>query len=604
MQLTGTEFTKAAAAAGNDISTFPDFPAEIRAPAGSLAGVSGFQLHFASSEIYTPGDAPDVLVAMNPAALRANLSDLVENGILIVNTGTFTPPNLKKAGYEKDPLADETLRQKYRLHGIDISKLTNAALDETDLTTKEKGRCKNFFALGLMFWAYSRDPQTETSQIQAKFAKDARLADANVRAFKAGYHYGETAEMFQDVYRVEQARFDPGTYRNITGNEAIALGLVAGAHLAGKPLFYSGYPITPASSLLHYLSNYKNHGVTTFQAEDEIAGIGAAIGAAYGGALAVTASSGPGISLKAEGMALAAMTELPMVIVSIQRGGPSTGLPTKTEQSDLLQALYGRNGDCPLPVIAAYSPADAFEAAILAVRLAVKYVMPVILLSDGFLANGSEPWRLPDVDAMEPFKVVHRTDPKGYNVYERNPETLAREWVVPGTAGCEHRIGGLEKDFMTGAVSYDPINHERMTHVRADHVQKIAQECGPVDLYGDDEGDVLVIGWGGTFGALRQAAIRLRSKGRRVSHAQLRWLHPLNPDLERVLPRFRRVLVAELNMGQLLMVLRSRFLVDAVGLNKVQGQPFKVAEVIKAVEDLIADDRTLPIDVAARRAAR
>jgi 2-oxoglutarate ferredoxin oxidoreductase subunit alpha len=604
MQLTGTEFTKAAAAAGNDISTFPDFPAEIRAPAGSLAGVSGFQLHFASSEIYTPGDAPDVLVAMNPAALRANLSDLVENGILIVNTGTFTPPNLKKAGYEKDPLADETLRQKYRLHGIDISKLTNAALDETDLTTKEKGRCKNFFALGLMFWAYSRDPQTETSQIQAKFAKDARLADANVRAFKAGYHYGETAEMFQDVYRVEQARFDPGTYRNITGNEAIALGLVAGAHLAGKPLFYSGYPITPASSLLHYLSNYKNHGVTTFQAEDEIAGIGAAIGAAYGGALAVTASSGPGISLKAEGMALAAMTELPMVIVSIQRGGPSTGLPTKTEQSDLLQALYGRNGDCPLPVIAAYSPADAFEAAILAVRLAVKYVMPVILLSDGFLANGSEPWRLPDVDAMEPFKVVHRTDPKGYNVYERNPETLAREWVVPGTAGFEHRIGGLEKDFMTGAVSYDPINHERMTHVRADHVQKIAQECGPVDLYGDDEGDVLVIGWGGTFGALRQAAIRLRSKGRRVSHVQLRWLHPLNPDLERVLPRFRRVLVAELNMGQLLMVLRSRFLIDMVGLNKVQGQPFKVAEVVKAVEDLIADDRTLPIDVAARRAAR
>ncbi len=604
MQLTGTEFTKAAAAAGNDISTFPDFPAEIRAPAGSLAGVSGFQLHFASSEIYTPGDAPDVLVAMNPAALRANLSDLVENGILIVNTGTFTPPNLKKAGYEKDPLADETLRQKYRLHGIDISKLTNAALDETDLTTKEKGRCKNFFALGLMFWAYSRDPQTETSQIQAKFAKDARLADANVRAFKAGYHYGETAEMFQDVYRVEQARFDPGTYRNITGNEAIALGLVAGAHLAGKPLFYSGYPITPASSLLHYLSNYKNHGVTTFQAEDEIAGIGAAIGAAYGGALAVTASSGPGISLKAEGMALAAMTELPMVIVSIQRGGPSTGLPTKTEQSDLLQALYGRNGDCPLPVIAAYSPADAFEAAILAVRLAVKYVMPVILLSDGFLANGSEPWRLPDVDAMEPFTVVHRTDPKGYNVYERNPETLAREWVVPGTAGFEHRIGGLEKDFLTGAVSYDAINHERMTHVRADHVQKIAQECGPVDLYGDDEGDVLVIGWGGTFGALRQAAIRLRSKGRRVSHVQLRWLHPLNPDLERVLPRFRRVLVAELNMGQLLMVLRSRFLIDMVGLNKVQGQPFKVAEVVKAVEDLIADDRTLPIDVAARRAAR
>jgi 2-oxoglutarate/2-oxoacid ferredoxin oxidoreductase subunit alpha len=603
MQLTGTEFTKAAAAAGNDISTFPDFPAEIRAPAGSLAGVSGFQLHFSSSEIFTPGDAPDVLVAMNPAALRANLADLVDNGILIVNTGTFTPPNLKKAGYESDPLAEEALRQKYRLHPIDISKLTNAALDQTDLSSKEKGRCKNFFALGLMFWAYSRDPETETSQIKAKFSKDERLGDANVRAFKAGYHYGETAEMFQDVYRVEQARFDPGTYRNITGNEAIALGLVAGAHLADKPLFYSGYPITPASSLLHYLSNYKNHGVTTFQAEDEIAGIGAAIGAAYGGALAVTASSGPGISLKAEGLALAVMTELPMVIVSIQRGGPSTGLPTKTEQSDLLQALYGRNGDCPLPVIAAYSPADAFDAAILAVRLAVKYVTPVMLLSDGFLANGSEPWRLPDVDAMVPFPVHHRTEPKGYQVYARDPDTLAREWVIPGAPGLEHRIGGLEKDFLTGAVSYDPINHERMTHVRADKVQKVAQECGLLDLHGDDEGDVLVIGWGGTFGALRQATIRLRSQGRRVSHAHLRWLNPLNPDLARVLPRFRRVLVAELNMGQLILVLRARFLVDAVGLNKIQGQPFKVAEVIKAVEDLLQDDKPMPIDVA-RRAAR
>jgi 2-oxoglutarate/2-oxoacid ferredoxin oxidoreductase subunit alpha len=603
MQLTGTEFTKAAAAAGNDISTFPDFPAEIRAPAGSLAGVSGFQLHFASSEIFTPGDAPDVLVAMNPAALRANLPDLVENGILIVNTGTFTPPNLKKAGYDKDPLAEETLRQKYRVHGIDITKLTNSALEDTDLTTKEKARCKNFFALGLMFWAYSRDPDTETSQIKAKFAKDARLADANVRAFKAGYHYGETAEMFQDVYRVEQARFEPGVYRNITGNEAIALGLVTGAHLAGKPLFYSGYPITPASSLLHYLSHYKNHGVTTFQAEDEIAGVGAAIGAAYGGAIAVTASSGPGISLKAEGMALAVMTELPLIVVSIQRGGPSTGLPTKTEQSDLLQALYGRNGECPVPVIAAYSPADAFDAAILAVRVAIKYVTPVILLSDGFLANGSEPWRLPDVDAMQPIPVHHRTEAEGYQVYARNPDTLAREWVIPGAAGLEHRIGGLEKDFLTGAVSYDPINHERMTHVRADKVDKVAQECGPIDFYGDNEGDVLVVGWGGTFGALRQAAIRLRGMGRKVSHVQLRWLHPFNPELEPLLRRFRRVLVAELNMGQLLMVLRARFLVDAVGLNKIQGQPFKVAEVVKAVEDLLQDDRSMPIDVP-RRAVR
>jgi 2-oxoglutarate ferredoxin oxidoreductase subunit alpha len=603
MQLTGTEFTKAAAAAGNDISTFPDFPAEIRAPAGSLAGVSGFQLHFSSSDIYTPGDAPDVLVAMNPAALRANLSDLIENGILIVNTGTFTAPNLKKAGYDANPLDDETLRQKYRVHGIDISKLTNAALDETDLTTKEKGRCKNFFALGLMFWAYSRDPETEIAQIKGKFSKSERLGDANVRAFKAGYHYGETAEMFQDVYRVEQAKFDPGTYRNITGNEAIALGLVVGAHLAGKPLFYSGYPITPASSLLHYLSHYKNHGVTTMQVEDEIAGIGAAIGAAYGGALAVTASSGPGISLKAEGMALAAMTELPLVVVSVQRGGPSTGLPTKTEQSDLLQTMYGRNGECPLPIISVSSPADAFECAILAVRLAVKSCTPVVLLSDGFLANGSEPWRLPDIDAIEPFPVAHRTDPAGYQVYARNQETLAREWVVPGTPGLEHRIGGLEKDFLTGAVSYDPINHEKMTHVRAAKVDGMARDAGTLDLIGEAEGDVLVLGWGGTYGALRQAVLRLRAQGKKVSHAHLRWLHPMHPDLDALVHRFRRVLVPELNMGQLSLLVRARYLVDAVGLNKVQGQPFKVAEVVKAVEDLLVDDRPTSIDVA-RRAAQ
>jgi 2-oxoglutarate ferredoxin oxidoreductase subunit alpha len=603
MQLTGTEFTKAAAAAGNDISTFPDFPAEIRAPAGSLAGVSGFQLHFSSSDIYTPGDAPDVLVAMNPAALRANLADLIENGILIVNTGTFTAPNLKKAGYEADPLADETLRQRYRVHGIDISKLTQAALDETDLTSKEKGRCKNFFALGLMFWAYSRDPETEISQIRSKFGKSERLGDANIRAFKAGYHYGETAEMFQDVYRVEQAKFEPGTYRNITGNEAIALGLVTGAQLAGKPLFYSGYPITPASSLLHYLSQYKNHGVTTMQAEDEIAGVGAAIGAAYGGALAVTASSGPGISLKAEGMALAAMTELPLVVVSVQRGGPSTGLPTKTEQSDLLQTMYGRNGECPLPIISVSSPADAFDCAILAVRLAVKYCTPVVLLSDGFLANGSEPWRLPDIDAMEPFPVAHRTDPAGYQVYARNQETLAREWVVPGTPGLEHRIGGLEKDFLTGAVSYDPINHEKMTHVRAAKVDGMARDAGTLDLIGEPQGDVLVLGWGGTYGALRQAVLRLRAEGKKVSHAHLRWLHPMHPDLDGLVHSFRRVLVPELNMGQLSLLVRARYLVDAVGLNKVQGQPFKVAEVVKAVEDLLVDGRPTSLDVA-RRAAQ
>jgi 2-oxoglutarate ferredoxin oxidoreductase subunit alpha len=594
MQLTGTEFTKAAAVAGNDISTFPDFPAEIRAPAGSLAGVSGFQLHFSSTEIFTPGDAPDVLVAMNPAALRANLRDLREGGTLIVNTGTFTPPNLKKAGYETDPLADEVMSQRYQLVKVDITKLTNSALDGTTLSPKEKARCKNFFALGLMFWSYSRDAASEEAHIRSKFGKDERMGDANVRAFKAGYHFGETAEMFQDVVRVEPAHFAPGTYRNITGNEALALGLVCGAHLAGKPLFYSGYPITPASSLLHYLANYKHYGVTTFQAEDEIAGIGAAIGASYGGALGVTASSGPGISLKAEGMALAVMTELPMVIVSVQRGGPSTGLPTKTEQADLLQSLYGRNGECPLPVVSCYSPADAFDAAVLAVRIAVKYVTPVILLSDGFLANGTEPWRLPDVDAMEPFPVTHRTDPTGYNVYARNPETLAREWVVPGTPGLEHRIGGLEKDALTGAVSYDPVNHETMIKTRAAKVQRVQQECGPLDLFGDEQGDVLLVGWGGTFGALRQATVRLRGQGKRVSHVQLRFLCPLNPRLESLLRGFRRVLVPELNMGQLSMVLRAEYLIDAVGLNKIQGQPFKVAEVIDAVEALLSEAAAAP----------
>ena len=441
-----------------------------------------------------------------------------------------------------------------------------------------------------MFWAYSRDPAAEIDNIRAKFAKrDQRLAEANIKAFKAGYHYGETAEMFQDVYRVNRATFEPGTYRNITGNEALALGLVTAANLAQRPLFYSGYPITPASSLLHYLSNYKNYGVTTFQAEDEIAGVGAAIGAAYGGALAVTASSGPGISLKGEGIALAVMTELPMVVVSIQRGGPSTGLPTKTEQSDLLQSLFGRNGECPVPVIGCYSPADAFAAAVEAVRIAVKYVTPVILLSDGFLANGAEPWRLPDLSTFAPIEVVNRTDPEGYQVYARNPETLARDWVVPGTPGMEHRVGGLEKDFLTGAVSYDPENHEKMVRVRAAKVERVAQEAGELDLYGEDSGDVLVIGWGGTFGALRQAAVKLRGAGRKVSHVQLRYLSPLNPGLEALMARFKRVLVAELNLGQLLMVLRARYLIDAVGLNKVQGQPFKVAEVVQAVEDLLAD---------------
>ena len=589
MQLTGNEFTKAAAIAGNDISTFPDFPAEIRAPAGSLAGVSGFQLHFSSNEIHTPGDAPDVLVIMNPAALKTNVDDLVERGILIINTGTFTSGNLKKAGYTSNPLEDESL-SKYRVHAIDISKLTTAALEDTDLTTKEKARCKNFFALGLLFWMYSRDPEKQIANIQAKFAKKPRLSDANIKVFKAGLHYGETAEVFQDIYEVAPAKFHEGKYRNIMGNEATALGLVAAGHLANKQVFYSGYPITPASSVLHYLSRYKNYNVLTFQAEDEIAAVGAAIGAAFGGSLAVTASSGPGIALKGEGIGLAMITEVPMVILSIQRGGPSTGLPTKTEQADLFQSLYGRNGEAPLPVMAAKTPGDCFYCAIEAARLSIKYMVPVILLTDGYLANGAEPWPVPDIDSLEPFPVEHRTDPENFFTYQRNPETLARDWVIPGTPGLEHRVGGLEKDFLTGNVSYDPMNHQRMTHVRAEKVDRVTQDMGELDLYGDDTGDVLIVGWGGTFGALRQAAGVLRAEGKRVSHVHLRFLHPFNPRLEPLLGRFENVLVPELNMGQLRTVLRSTFLLDAKGLNKIQGKPFKVGEVTDAVRELLGDD--------------
>jgi 2-oxoglutarate/2-oxoacid ferredoxin oxidoreductase subunit alpha len=586
MQLTGTEFTKAAAEAGNDIATFPDFPAEIRAPAGSLAGVSGFQLHFSSTEIFTPGDAPDVLVVMNPAALKTNLKDLPESGTLIVNSGTFIDANLKKAGYASNPLEDGSLA-KYKVHSVDISQLTTAALDGTDLSNKEKGRSKNFFALGLVFWMYGRDTESEIRRIYQQFAKKPEFGEANVKVFKAGYHYGETAEVFQTQYKVPAARFKPGMYRNITGNEALALGLLTGAHLAGKNLFYSGYPITPASSILHSLAKYKNFGTVTFQAEDEIAAIGAAIGAAYGGAIAVTASSGPGIALKGEAIGLGIMTELPLVIVNVQRGGPSTGLPTKTEQSDLNQAIYGRNGEAPCPVIAAKSPGDSYYAAIEAMKVAVRYMCPVFLLSDGYIANGSEPWPVPDIRTLPRFDVEHRTDPNGYFVYQRDDKTLARAWVIPGTPGLEHRIGGIEKDSLTGNISYDPANHEKQTKVRAEKVQRVTQEIGEPDIKGEHTGEVLVLGWGGTFGALRQATDAVRASGHKVSHYHLRWLNPLEPALDDIIKGFKHVLVAELNMGQLRHLVRDRYLVDAVGLNKVQGQPFKVREVIAAIEQLL-----------------
>ncbi len=586
MQLTGSEFAKAAAEAGNDIATFPDFPAEIRAPAGSLFGVSGFQLHFASSEIYTPGDAPDVLVVMNPAALKTNLKDLVDGGTLIINTGAFIEANLKKAGYKVSPLTDGSL-DKYKVHAVDIGHLTTTALDGSELSNKDKGRSKNFFALGLVFWMYGRETEAEVRRIYQQFAKKPGFGEANVKVFKAGYHYGETAEVFQTVYKVPPAIFTPGMYRNITGGEAIALGLVVGAELAGKKLFYAGYPITPASTILHTLAKYKNFGTMTFQAEDEIAAIGAAIGAAFGGTVAVTASSGPGIALKGEAIGLGIMTELPLVIINVQRGGPSTGLPTKTEQSDLYQAIFGRNGEAPMPVLAAKSPGDTFYCAVEAVKIATRYMVPVMLLSDGYIANGSEPWPLPNLATLPRFDVTHRTDPNNYFVYERDPKTLARAWVIPGTPGLEHRIGGIEKDALTGNISYAPENHEKQTKVRAEKIARVAQEIGELDLAGPESGDVLVIGWGGTYGALRQAQTGLVAQGKKVSHAHLRWLSPLEPGLAKIIKNFKHVLVAELNMGQLRTMLRAQFLIDCVGLNKVQGQPFMVREVTTAIENLL-----------------
>lgn len=577
MQLTGTEFTRASAVAGNDLQTFPDYPAEIRAPAGTIAGVSGFQIQFASHLVFTPGDAPDVLVAMNPAALKANLPDLVSGGLLIVNTGAFTAQNLEKAGYKANPLEDGTL-DKYRLHCVDITKLTAAALAESGLGSKDIARAKNMFALGLMLWMFGRPTEPSIKYLESKFKNKPQILKANEDVLYAGYAYGETAELFEAVYEVKPAPIQPGTYRNVSGNEAVALGLVASSQLANVPVFLGSYPITPATDILHEVVKHKNFDVTAFQAEDEIAGIGSAVGAAFGGALSFTTTSGPGMALKTEAMGLAVMTELPLVIVNVQRGGPSTGLPTKTEQADLLQALYGRNGEAPIPVIAISRPSDAFECTLEASRIALKYMTPVILLSDGFIANGQEPWRLPDVASLPRFPVQYRTDPNGFQPYARDERTLARAWVRPGTPGMEHRIGGLEKDFVTGAVSHNPVNHEKMVRIRAEKVERIAQEFGPTEVLGDRSGGVLVVGWGSTFGAAQQAVKNLRAQGKAVSHLHLRWLNPLPRDLGEILKRYDKVVVPEMNLGQLVRILRERFLVDAQGINKVQGKPFKVAE--------------------------
>ncbi len=584
MQLTGMQFTAESALAGNDLATFPDYPAEIRAPAGTIHGVSGFQLNFSSYEIYTAGDQPSVLVAMNPAALKANIKDLEQGGILIVDTDSFTDQNLKKVEYEKNPLDDGSL-DKYQLFKIDITKLTTAALEELGLPTKEATRCKNFFCLGLVSWLFHRHLDITVRHLESKFKNRPQILEANKRALQAGYNFGDTAELFAESYEVKSAALAPGIYRNITGNMATALGFVVAAQKAGRPLFLGSYPITPASDILHELSRYKALDVYTFQAEDEIAGIGSAIGAAFGGAIGITTTSGPGLDLKSEALGLAAKVELPLVVVDVQRAGPSTGMPTKTEQSDLLQAMFGRHGESPMPIIAAASPADCFMCAYTAVRIAVKYMTPVVLLTDGYLANGSEPWRLPEVDQLPEIPITFRIDPKDFKPYARDEKTLARPWAIPGTPGLEHRVGGLENANITGNISSDPENHELMTKLRAEKVRCITQEIRPTRVMGPKSGDALVIGWGSTFGPIHAAVKCLQKAGRSVAHSHINYLNPLPTDLAAIMKNYKKVIVPEMNMGQLRWLLRAKFLIDAVGINKIKGKPFTIAELVKKIAD-------------------
>jgi len=578
MQLTGTQFTDNTAIFGNDLSTLPDYPAEIRAPAGSLAGVSSFQLQFSNQDIHTPGDDLDVLVAMNPAALKVHLPDLQENGMILVNTANFSKKNLKLAGYEENPLEDSTF-DNYRLIEVDMTKLVATALEDLDLSSKLKARSTNMFALGLLYWLYERDMDSSITFISKKFAKKPEIVEANVKALKTGYFYGETIEAIKTTYRVPKAEFAKGTYRNIMGNNASALGLVAAAEKAGLNLFYGGYPITPASDILHYLANYKNFGIKTFQAEDEIAGVCSAIGAAFAGDLAVTASSGPGIALKGEALGLAVMTELPLVVVNVQRGGPSTGLPTKTEQSDLFQAMYGRNGECPMVVVAPATPSDCFNVAFEACRIALEHMIPVMILSDGYVANGSEPWMVPSVNDLPQIKVTKATDPENFMPYSHAEGTVARPWAVPGTPGLEHRIGGLEKEDQTGNVNYDPDNHHYMNVHRQNKVDAIANYIPEAKAYGDESGEILVLGWGGTHGAIRSSVERAQNAGHSVSHLHLRYINPFPKNLGEVLSNYKKVLIPELNLGQLSTMIRAKYLVDAQGLNKVAGKPFTTTEV-------------------------
>ncbi|GJQ27589.1 MAG: 2-oxoglutarate ferredoxin oxidoreductase subunit alpha [Phycisphaerae bacterium] len=588
MQLAGTQFTRATVIFGNDVSTFPDYPAEIRAPAGSLAGVSGFQVNFSSHDIHTPGDMVDTLVAFNPAALKTNIKDVKSGGIVIANEDAFGKTDLKKAGYETNPLEDGTL-SKYRVFKIPISKLNSTALANSGLGAKEVDRCKNFFALGLISWLYHRPLEPTVEWIERSMAKKPEMIEANKAVLKAGYYFGETCELFQVSYKVSKAKLAPGKYRRISGNEATALGLIAAANLASKELFYASYPITPASDVLHSLAKYKNYHVKTFQAEDEIAAMTAAIGASFAGDIAVTGTSGPGLALKGEGIGLAVMTELPVVIVDVQRGGPSTGLPTKTEQADLFQAVLGRNGECPVCVLAACGPADCFDMAIEAVRIATRYMTPVILLTDGYIANGEEPWLLPSIKSLPRIEIHHpeaNGDAGAFKPYKRD-DKLARPWAIPGTKGLEHRIGGLEKQDVTGNVSYDPDNHEHMIHTRARKIAGIANDLPDQTVYGPAEGDLLVVGWGGTAGAIRSAVERAQQKGHKVAGTHLRYMNPFPKNFGDLLKRYKKVLVCELNMGQLRYMLRATYLVDALGLNKVQGKPFRIAEIESKILDVL-----------------
>lgn len=589
MQLVGAQFTQVTGLAGNDVMTFPDFPAEIRAPQGTTAGVSGFQVHFGDHRIYTPGDKVDVLVAMNPAAFKANLKDLRMGGVLLANIDEFDQKNLEKVDFTANPLDEDALKEKYRLITAPITTLTRTALADSGLSSKEIDRCKNFFALGLTYWMYQRDIEKTKKWLETQFAKKPHLAQANIKVLETGYHFAETTEVFDVAYEITKAEFAAGTYRNITGNSALALGLVAATELSGLEALYAGYPITPASDILHEVAKYKNYNIRTFQTEDEIAAACAAIGASYGGALGITASSGPGIALKSEAINLAVMTELPLVVIDVQRAGPSTGMPTKNEQTDLLMALYGRNGESPVPVVAASTPADCFDAAIEASRLALKFMTPVFLLSDAYIANSSEPWKIPLVENLpeiETDRIKAGESREGYKVYARAVDTLARRWPIPGTPGFEHRIGGIEKD-ENGNINYDPENHDKMVRLRQAKIDKIADFIPELEAYPDKKGGLLVLGWGSTYGSIREAVLRARKLGYSVSHAHLKHLNPFPKNIEAVLKSFDKVLIPELNMGQLALIIRGKYLIPAHQYNKVRGRPFGIEELEHVIVDLI-----------------